>query len=76
MIYLSLSAGMLIYAVPHLEMEQEWTLPTVFGIVWLSILIIIIAAQLFQFIGVDEETRNRGLRSINIGRRNNGSLEK
>jgi hypothetical protein len=56
-IYLSLAVGLLIFAVPQLEMGQGWTLPTVFGIVWIGMMLLIIAAQLYQWIGVDEETK-------------------
>ncbi|MCL6458682.1 MAG: hypothetical protein K6T85_11810 [Gorillibacterium sp.] len=48
---------MLIYAVPQLRIGEGWTLPTIFGILWLSFALIIIAAHLHDIIGVGEETR-------------------
>ncbi len=54
---LSLALGMVIYAVPRLEIGQGYALPAVFGIVWLALMLLIIAAHLHRLLGVDEETR-------------------
>jgi hypothetical protein len=62
LIYMSIAVGMLIYAVPQLEMGQGLTLPTVFGIVWIGMALLIIAAHLHQLIGVDEETKKELVR--------------
>ncbi|GIP33693.1 hypothetical protein [Paenibacillus sp. J2TS4] len=56
-IYLSLALGMLMYAVPQLEIGGGWTLPTVFSIVWIGFALLIIGAQLHDILRVDEETR-------------------
>jgi preprotein translocase subunit SecF len=53
---ISLAVGMLIYAVPRLEIGQGFTAPTIFGIVWLCMSLIIIAAHLHHILKVDEET--------------------
>jgi len=58
-IYMSVAGGMVIYAVPKLEMGQGFTLPTIFGIVWISMALLVIAAHLHQIIGVDEETKKQ-----------------
>ncbi len=55
-IYLSLIAGMLIYAVPRMEIGQGLTVSTVFGLVWIAFALIAVAAHLHQILGVDEET--------------------
>lgn len=62
LIYMSISIGLLIYAVPKLGFGQGMTLPAVFGIVWLAMVLLIIAAHLHQWIGVDEETRKELIR--------------
>ncbi len=62
LIYMSVAIGLLIYAVPKLQFGQGMTLPAVFGIVWLGMVLIIIAAHLHQWIGVDEETRKELIR--------------
>lgn len=54
---LSGSLGMVIYAVPRLEMGQGASLPTVFGIIWVAFALLVIAAHLHQLLGVDEETK-------------------
>lgn len=62
LIYMSIAVGMLIYAVPQLEIGQGLTLPTVFGIVWIGMALLIIASHLHQLIGVDEETKKELVR--------------
>lgn len=56
-VYLSIATGMIIYAVPQLEIGQGFTLPAIFGIAWLAVALLIVAANLHQLIGVDEETK-------------------
>lgn len=59
-IYLSLSLGMLVFAIPRLQMGggvEGITLPTVFGIVWLAFALVIVAANLHHILGVDDETQ-------------------
>lgn len=58
-VYLSLAIGMLIYAVPRLEIGQGFTLPTVFGIVWVCMALLIVAAHLHHILRVDEESSSR-----------------
>lgn len=67
-IYLSLSLGMLIYAIPRLEVGQGMSLPTIFAIVWLCMALLIIAAHLHAMLGVDEATRKE-LQNIHAYRR-------
>ncbi|WP_166244603.1 hypothetical protein [Paenibacillus turpanensis] len=55
-VYMGLLLGMLIYAVPRLEMGGGWTLPTVFGIVWIGMALLLLSANLYQVLKVDEET--------------------
>lgn len=58
-IYLMVTLGMLIYAVPRLDIGQGLTLPTIYGIVWISFALLVIAAHLHEWLGVDEQTRDR-----------------
>ena len=62
LLYLSLTGGMIIYAIPKLEMGQGLTLPTVFSIMWILMALLIFAAHFHQFIGVDEETKKELVR--------------
>jgi hypothetical protein len=47
--------GMLIYAVPKLQVGEGFTLPTVFAIVWLCLALIVIASHLHEILRVDIE---------------------
>lgn len=62
-IYLSLALGMLIYAVPRLPIGEGWTIPSMFGIVWIGLSLLVVAAHLHRIIGVDEE-REAELRQV------------
>jgi hypothetical protein len=53
-LYLSLALGMLIFAVPRLEIGGGLSMPTVFGILWIAFALTVIAAHLHRIIGVDE----------------------
>ncbi|GAA3401673.1 hypothetical protein ACFFNY_13440 [Paenibacillus hodogayensis] len=55
--YMSLALGMLIYAVPRLEIGHGLTWPAVFGIVWIGFALLVVAAHLHRILGVDEETK-------------------
>jgi hypothetical protein len=57
MIYLIIAASMLIYAVPHLHIGQEWSLETVFTIVWLLLALTVIASHLRGILKVDQEVK-------------------
>ncbi len=61
-IYMSAALGMLFYSVPQLEIGQDITLPTVFGIGWICLALLVIAAHLHQILGVDEEKRQELVR--------------
>ncbi|MDP5274402.1 hypothetical protein [Chengkuizengella axinellae] len=54
---LSLAIGLLIFAIPRLEVGQGWTTPTIFAVVWIGMVLLIIAAHLHEVLGVDEETK-------------------
>ncbi|PZE21460.1 hypothetical protein [Paenibacillus xerothermodurans] len=56
-IYMGLALGMLFYAVPRLDMSGGFTLPAVFGIVWIAFALMNIAAHLHEILGVEEETK-------------------
>jgi hypothetical protein len=55
--YMGLALGMLFYAVPRLDIHAGWTLPAIFGIVWVLFALVIVAAHLHEILGVDEETK-------------------
>jgi hypothetical protein len=54
--YFSLALGMLIYAVPQLDMGRGYSPPTLFGVVWIGFAMLVIASHLHHILGVDEET--------------------
>ncbi len=54
---LALSAGLLLYAIPKLEVGQGWTAPSVFAALWVVMMFVIVAAYLHDLLGVNEETR-------------------
>lgn len=56
-ICLCVALGLLLYAVPRLEIGQGLTLSGIFSIVWLGMILLIIAAHLHRLLGVDEETQ-------------------
>ncbi|WP_246313415.1 hypothetical protein [Paenibacillus foliorum] len=55
--YMGLALGMLFYAVPRMDIRSGFTLPTIFGIVWVMFALVIIAAHLHEILGVDDETK-------------------
>jgi hypothetical protein len=55
--YLAASLGMLLYAVPRLEVGGGWSMATLFSIVWIGFSLLIIASQLHFILGVDKETK-------------------
>ncbi|HEX7055710.1 MAG TPA: hypothetical protein VF260_00760 [Bacilli bacterium] len=57
LISLGLALGMLLYAAPRLQIGGDLRLPAVFGIVWICMALLVIAAHLHEFLGVDEENR-------------------
>ena len=52
--YLSCTLGMLIYALPRLQLGEGVTLPTLFGVSWIVLALLIIAAHLRIVLRVDE----------------------
>lgn len=52
--YLSTALGMLIYALPRLNMGEGLTLPTIFGVSWIAMALLIIASHLRVVLRVDE----------------------
>ncbi len=57
MFYLICALGMLLYAIPRLEVGEGLSLPTIFGVIWISIALLIIAAHLRIVLRVDSEQR-------------------
>ncbi|MCR8634654.1 hypothetical protein [Paenibacillus radicis (ex Xue et al. 2023)] len=55
--YMGLALGMLFFAVPRLDIHSGFTLPTIFGIVWVFFALVIIAAHLHEILGVDDESK-------------------
>ena len=58
-VLLSFALGMMIYAVPRIHIGDGWTLPTIFGLVWLGFALLVVAAHLHEILGVDEERRRQ-----------------
>lgn len=54
---LSFILGMLIYAVPKLQLQETGSPAMIFGVVWLGIALLIVAAQLYELFGVSEQQR-------------------
>lgn len=54
LLYLSFALGLLIYALPRLEIGQGFTLPTAFAIAWIIVALLIIASHLRIVLRVDE----------------------
>ncbi len=57
LLFLSITLGMLIYAVPRLHVGEGWTLPSLFAVIWIGFALLIVAAHLHELLGVDEEER-------------------
>jgi len=68
LVNLGLALGMLLYAVPRLQIGGGFSAETMFGAVWICFAILIIAANLHEILGVEEETRER-LRQVKRMRR-------
>jgi hypothetical protein len=52
---LILAAGMLIYAVPQLQLGHGYRLETLFSIVWLGLALTVIASHLHGLLKLDQE---------------------
>lgn len=57
LIGLVVAAGMMIYAVPRLEIGGGWSLSTIFSLVWIGVALLIVAGYLHDLLGVSEEER-------------------
>jgi hypothetical protein len=55
--YMGLALGMLFFAIPRLDLRSGLTLPTVFGVVWVLFALMIVAAHLYELIGMDEQKK-------------------
>lgn len=62
LIYMGVTLGMLIYAVPQLNFSEGVTTATVFGVTWIAIALLVVAAHLHELLGVEEETRRELLK--------------
>ncbi|MEX1029304.1 MAG: hypothetical protein WDZ91_04560 [Paenibacillaceae bacterium] len=54
-LYLVCALGMLLYALPRLEVGNGLSLPTIFGVIWIGVALLIIAAHLRVVLRVDNE---------------------
>lgn len=52
--YLSCALGMVLFALPKLELGQGWSVAAVFGAAWISLALLIIAAHLRIVLRVDQ----------------------
>ncbi|PLT47027.1 hypothetical protein NYE40_17405 [Paenibacillus sp. FSL W8-1187] len=62
-IYLLAALGMLVYALPRLELSGAWTAATVFGIMWSALAMLVIAANL-RALASDRERERRRIAAI------------
>lgn len=58
-VYIVLAVGTLIFAVPQLEVGGGFAVESLFAVIWLCFALLVIAAQLYEILGVKEETRRR-----------------
>jgi len=56
-IYLLIALGMLIYALPNLELSAPWSLMSVFGLIWIGFTLLVITANVNVLFFVSEEQR-------------------
>jgi hypothetical protein len=54
-ILMSLALGMLFYSVPRLKFNLEFSLSTTFTVVWMGLALLIIAANLHEILGVEDD---------------------
>lgn len=67
-VYIVLAVGMLMFAVPQLEVGGGFAVESLFAVIWLCFALLVIAAQLHEILGVEEETKRR-LNQIKRARR-------
>jgi hypothetical protein len=58
-LYLVCALGMLLYALPRLEVGNGLSLPTIFGVIWIGLALLIIAAHLRVVLRVDNEYQEK-----------------
>ena len=56
-LFFALAVGMLIYAVPRLNVGNGWTEETIFAVFWIAISLLLIAAHLHGWMGISEQTQ-------------------
>jgi hypothetical protein len=61
-ILMSFALGMLIYSVPRLDFSNGFTMASIFGIVWICMALLVIAAHLHEILGVDQEQKQELIR--------------
>jgi len=57
LIYLIFALGMLIYAIPQLQVGHGFSKETLFAAVWLGFALIVIASHLYVILKVEQEVR-------------------
>lgn len=55
LIYLIFAVGMLIYAIPQLQVGHGFSMETLFAAVWLGLALIVIASHLYVILKVEQE---------------------
>lgn len=73
-IYMALALMMVLIAIPRLELGGGWTLSTVFALVWIGFALLVIAANLYTLLGVNEETQQQ-LDRIRLAKRRKWQLK-
>jgi hypothetical protein len=61
-VYLSLTIGLLLYALPRLSSGTGGAAETAFIVMWLVLAFVIAAAHLHEMFGMDEDTRKEAER--------------
>ncbi|WP_159881601.1 hypothetical protein [Paenibacillus puerhi] len=61
-VYMGLALGMLMFAVPRIDLADWSNLSTIFGVVWVAFALLIVAAHLHELLGVEEEKKRQLLR--------------
>jgi hypothetical protein len=54
-ILMSLALGMVFYSLPRLKFKLEFSLSTTFTGVWIGLALLIVAAHLYEILGVEDE---------------------
>ncbi|WP_020615948.1 hypothetical protein [Paenibacillus daejeonensis] len=67
-IYLVLALGMLAIGLPELRFAAEWSAHVVFSFSWVLFVLLIIAANLYTLLGIDEETAKQ-LERVRLAKR-------